>query len=55
MAITAITLVLLPFLNVKWKGMVVFAGIVLNTVVSTSVVIPALSGQFLSCYSPEVW
>ncbi len=47
LAITAITLVLLPFLNVKWKGMVVFAGIVLNTVVSTSVVIPVLSGQTL--------
>ncbi len=44
-AIIVITLVLLPFLKVKWKGIVVFTGIVLNAVVSTSFVIPALAGQ----------
>ncbi len=47
LAITAITLVFLPFINVKWKGLVVFSGIVLNAVISTSGALSVLSGQSL--------
>ena len=45
LAIFAFTLISLPFLNVNWKGIVVFTGIVLNAILSTSFVISALFGQ----------
>lgn len=45
LAITALTLILIPFLQVKWKGIILFTAIVLNALISSSFAISTLTGQ----------
>ena len=46
LAITVFTALLIPLLQVKWKGIVLFLAIVLNTLISASFALSTLSGQF---------
>jgi hydrogenase-4 component B len=45
LAIAALTMLLIPFVKVKWKGIILFSAIVLNALISSSFSLPALTGQ----------
>jgi len=43
--ISLLTMIAIPFLHLKWKGIVLFSAIVLNAVISSSFAIQTLGGQ----------
>jgi hydrogenase-4 component B len=45
LAIAAVTILLIPFLQVKWKGIVLFTAIVLNAFISSAFALSTLTGQ----------
>ncbi len=45
LAITALAALIIPFLQVKWKGYIVFTAIFLNAIISSSYALPVLHGQ----------
>ena len=46
LAITIFTALLIPWVQVKWKGIVLFSAIVLNTLITASFALSTLNGQF---------
>lgn len=52
LAITVLTVLLIPFLKVRWKGFALFSGIVLNAFLSGYFAVQCLSGQILEFSFP---
>lgn len=52
LAITVLTVLLIPFLKVRWKGFALFSGIVLNALLSGYFAVQCLSGQILEFSFP---
>ncbi len=46
LALAVLTAFIIPWLQVKWKGIVLFSAIVLNTLISSSFALSTLTGQY---------
>jgi hydrogenase-4 component B len=44
-AISVLVIVLIPFLKVKWKGLILISGVVINAIISGYIAVQTLSGQ----------